>query len=284
MPSGLSAEAIGTDLYLDLLKRVLCASVYPESSWQVVTGERAGASGLAHRLRRWAVNACRRRGLMFVKPRPFDPSLRESGRDYPCFGYSMIGLRRMTQLQECVEAVIGDDIPGDLIETGVWRGGAAILMRAVLRRYGVTDRTVWAADSFDGLPPPRAEVDRLDLSFDLSEWSYLKVSLESVRAAFESFGLLDDQVRFLKGWFKDTLATAPIERLSVLRLDGDMYESTIDAITPLYPKLSPGGFVIVDDYFGWPGCRRAVDEYRSKHGITAKLIDIDGAAAYWRVG
>jgi O-methyltransferase len=195
----------------------------------------------------------------------------------------MIGLKRMSHLQSCVERVLCEDVPGDLMETGVWRGGAIILMRAVLKAYGVTERVVWGADSFAGLPPPTLAADREDRAFDVSGLSYLRVSLEDVRAAFERFGLWDEQVRLLQGWFKDTLPGAPVERLALLRLDGDMYESTLDALRPLYPKVSPGGFVIVDDYHGWQGCKLAVDEFRLAKGIRGPLIDIDGSAVYWRV-
>jgi len=109
----------------------------------------------------------------------------------------------------------------------------------------------------------------------------LGVDEKSVRENFDRYGLLDDQVRFLPGWFSETLPAAPIERLSVLRLDGDLYESTLDAMNPLYPKLSPGGYVIIDDYLV-PGCRAAVDEYRAEHGITDPIERIDRWSVYWR--
>jgi O-methyltransferase len=102
-----------------------------------------------------------------------------------------------------------------------------------------------------------------------------------VESHFERYGLLDNKVVFLKGWFRDTLPSAPIEKLAVLRLDGDMYGSTIDALTNLYPKLSKGGFCIVDDY-ALDGCRRAVDEYRTEHGIDAEMRAIDWTGRYWR--
>ncbi len=82
------------------------------------------------------------------------PSVRAVGRDWPARADSMIGLRRMDNIQDCIETVIRDDVPGDLIETGVWRGGATIFMRGVLKAYEDTTRTVWVADSFEGLPPP----------------------------------------------------------------------------------------------------------------------------------
>jgi len=110
----------------------------------------------------------------------------------------------------------------------------------------------------------------------------LAVSEAEVRANFERYGLLDDQVRFLPGWFKDTLPDAPIDRLAVLRLDGDLYESTIQPLDALYPRLSPGGFCIIDDYFGIKACRQAVTDYRAKHGVSAEIVHIGGTGALWR--
>jgi O-methyltransferase len=181
-----------------------------------------------------------------------------------------------------VTQVLADGVPGDLLEAGTWRGGAAILMRAVLEAMGDTDRTVWVADSFQGVPPPdpaRYPADRGDTHWT---WDDLAVPLEEVRANFAKYGLLDDRVRFLEGWFKDTLPTAPIERLAVLRVDGDLYESTLDALEPLYPKVAAGGFVIVDDYGCVPACKLAVDEFRERHNITAPLEQIDWTGVLWR--
>lgn len=155
-------------------------------------------------------------------------------------------------------------------------------MRAVLKAYGVTDRTVWAADSFDGLPSPQNSNYPQDAGDPHHLWSdYLGVSLEQVQRNFRRYGLLDEQVKFLKGWFKDTLPKAPIEKLSLLRMDGDMYGSTMDALVNLYPKLSVGGYVIVDDYH-ITGCRQAVHDYRDQHGIMDEIQKVDWAAVYWR--
>jgi O-methyltransferase len=181
-------------------------------------------------------------------------------------------------VQHCVETVLRESIAGDLIETGAWRGGITIFMRALLKVHGDTQRRVWVADSFEGLPAPKNEND----GWNYSNVDYLKVSLEQVQNNFRRFGLLDNQVQFLQGWFCDTLPKAPITRLSVLRLDGDMYSSTRDALVNLYPLVSPGGFVIVDDYFSWPACRRAVDEYRAEHGLLEPIQSIDWTGAYWR--
>ena len=88
-------------------------------------------------------------------------------------------------------------------------------------------------------------------------------------------------MRFLVGWFSDTLPEAPFERLAILRLDGDMYQSTIEALRPLYPKLSKGGYVIIDDY-ALPGSQAAVQDYRREHGISEEIVDIDGTGVYWQ--
>jgi O-methyltransferase len=187
----------------------------------------------------------------------------------------------MDNIQYCIETVLADDIAGDLIETGVWRGGATIFMRGVLAAYGIKDRAVWVADSFDGVPPPtRPE----DAGFDLSKKlvPFLAVNKETVVDLFERYGLLDSQVKFLAGWFKDTLPAAPIETISVLRLDGDLYESTMDALNPLYAKVSRGGFIIVDDYYTCPPCRKAIDDFRATNGITDEMVKIDNESLYWR--
>lgn len=205
---------------------------------------------------------------------------RELGQDLPSQAHSMIGLRRMNNLQSCIEQVLADAVPGDLIETGVWRGGAAIFMRGVLKAYDVTDRCVWAADSFAGLPAPDTQNFPADRVWEPSSGK-IAVSLETVQHNFSRYGLLDEQVRFLQGWFKDTLPGAPIERLAVLRLDGDYYESTWDALTQLYPKLSPGGFVIVDDY-NLETCRKAVHDFRALADITEPIGQIDGSGVFWR--
>jgi O-methyltransferase/8-demethyl-8-(2,3-dimethoxy-alpha-L-rhamnosyl)tetracenomycin-C 4'-O-methyltransferase len=211
----------------------------------------------------------------------FQREKRRRGLDWPLKAHSMIGEMRMGNLRAATEHVIKHSIPGDLIETGVWRGGATIFMRAILKAYGVTDRVVWVADSFEGLPPPEPDRFPADSGDRHHTFSELAVSLEEVKGNFDKYGLLDDQVRFLKGWFKDTLPTAPIDRLSVLRLDGDMYQSTIEAITALYDKVSIGGVVIVDDYGAVPGCRQAVHDFRDSHQIQEPIRDIDGKGVYW---
>lgn len=262
-----------SDLYLDLLKACLTNRIYGDVELRSVKPR--------NWWKRRVVSELERRGLSVVRSERVDWAEREVGYDWLPTAHTMIGDARLAELQACIEGVIKDEIPGDLIEAGVWRGGATIFMRGVLKAHGVTDRAVWVADSFEGLPPPdleRSPQDEGDLHHTIEE---LAVSLDAVRSNFERYGLLDEQVRFLPGWFKDTLHAAPIERLAVLRIDGDMYESTMDALAALYPKLSVGGYVIVDDYALAP-CRKAVEDYRAAAGITDEIRQIDWTGVYWR--
>jgi hypothetical protein len=115
-------------------------------------------------------------------------------------------------------------------------------------------------------------------------YNNLAVGLEEVKRNFPAYGLLDGQVRFLKGWFKDTLPTAPIGILALMRLDGDFYESTKDGLESLYDRLAIGGYVIIDDYGedSWTYCRKAVDEFRSEREIIDPLIAVDSKCSFWR--
>jgi hypothetical protein len=226
--------------------------------------------------------ALRRSGARVVIPYQYDIQNRLNGTDWSPMAHTMIGRKRLDNLQNCIQHVLVNRIPGDFIETGVWRGGATIFMRAMLKAWGDTSRIVWVADSFEGLPEPDGlnyPKDRGDTHHTYSE---LAVSLQTVQENFRKYALLDDQVRFLKGWFKDTLPTAPIEKLAILRLDGDMYESTMDGLKNLYAKLSRGGFLIVDDYGAVPACKDAVHDFRRDNKISEEIIEIDWGGVYWQ--
>ncbi|HKA39000.1 MAG TPA: TylF/MycF family methyltransferase [Burkholderiales bacterium] len=212
----------------------------------------------------------------------YDPQLREYGWDWPSVAHTMIGSRRLNNVRTLLEQVIVHRVPGDVIETGVWRGGACIMMRAVLEAYAVRNRRVWLADSFEGVPAPKPDLYPADANEKFHEYAALSVPIEQVRRNFSQYGLLDEQVVFLKGWFQDTLPTAPIERLALLRLDGDLYESTIVALRALYDKLSRGGYVIIDDYRVVPACKQAVDDFCAERRLAPEIIEIDGVGVYWR--
>ncbi len=267
-------------LYLDLMKKTLSFMLWDEPGIPIETfiykrslKERILLRTLSCTLELF--------GLQAVKPVKYTRQQREDGMIWPMNADTMIGLKRLDNIQFCVESALRNGIDGDLIETGVWRGGASIFMRAVLAAYGITDRCVFVADSFEGLPKPNEAEYPQDKGDRHYRHKFLEVSQEQVEANFAKYGLLDEQVVFLKGWFKDTLPNAPIEKLAVMRLDGDMYESTTNALNNLYPKLSEGGFCIVDDY-ALRRCKQATDDFRAKRNITSSLVKIDHVSVFWQ--
>ena len=218
-----------------------------------------------------------------VGDQPYDPLRRSLGRDWPTSAMTMIGGARMRNLRNLLEMALQRGIEGDFIETGVWRGGACIYAKAIFDAYSAQMRRVFVADSFRGLPPPNVADYPQDAGDTHHSYAELAISREAVEANFRRFGLLDERVVFIEGWFSETLGTAPVDKLCVLRLDGDLYESTIVALEALYDKVSVGGFVIIDDYLLAP-CAQAVKDFRSRRGIVAPMQAVDSAAVWWEVG
>lgn len=263
---------------LDLLRHVLTDSLHgdPYRPYVPDRGTRAYARWMELRdeLPHGNVELVRRVG--------FDLAKRAVGKDWPSRAETMVGLARLQNVQDCIESVHVDGVPGDIVEAGVWRGGTAIFMRAVLEELGIVDRVVWACDSFRGLPAPdverwpQEEGDRHHLREELA------VGVDEVRANFERYGLLDDQVRFAEGWFEDTLPHLPVDEIAVLRLDGDMYGSTMVALESLEPRVPIGGMIIIDDYGAIEQCRQAVHDYRDARDISAPIQRVDWTGAFWR--
>ena len=261
------------EMYLDLLKQVLTRSLFVEEEVREPhpVGWMASVYGPVRR-------AMGRVGYRLVKV--VRESERREGHDWPAAADTMVGLHRLDNFHDCIRTVLEDGVPGDIIETGVWRGGACIFARGALRAYGDTVRKVWVADSFQGLPRPDQAhpVDAGD-----RHWRHpvLAVSLDEVKSRFHRYGLLDEQVEFVVGWFSETLHAVPAARFSIIRLDGDMYGSTMDALEALYDRVSPNGFVIVDDY-ALPRCRQAVDDFRRARDITEPITAVDWTGVFWR--
>lgn len=252
--------------YLELLKLSLC---------DLVASSTTGVQGLPHGR------------LVSTELSGADLDRRAEGRDWPLHALTMTGLQRLDDLQFRVETVVADEIPGDLIEAGSWRGGSSILMRAVLGSLGADQRTVWVADSFQGFPahdPDEAANGYADsLAPYFAAFDFLAVPVNEVKASFARLGY-QDGVRFVAGFFEDTLPglAGDDHRWSVVRLDGDSYDATMLALRCLYPNLSPGGYVIVDDYFAIEECRKAVEDFRREHGIEEPVHPVDWTCARWR--
>jgi hypothetical protein len=301
-------------LYLDMVKRTVCNLIYEDIAL-------------------WAYDDTKQ----FEPLNRFDLKRRLSGEDMPTEAHTMVGWRRLCNIEDCAREVILGGVPGDFVETGVLRGGSSIFMRAALKAYGATDRRIFACDTFGGMAEKKKEpplwvrkaifrllslatrvpsegwrlglyriLEKGQSSFPRSanpskEWidftmemvRYLeknqkllkpkdRVSLDAVKSHFARYGLLDSQVVFLKGFFSDTLSGADIREVAILRCDGDSYESTHGVLETLYPKVSRGGYVIIDDYGSFSDCKTAVDDYRRAHGIHDELVAIDRIASYWK--
>lgn len=194
---------------------------------------------------------------------------------------SMIGRSRMDNLWESLDHIRKEGVEGDVMECGVWRGGASIFMAGYLDIYEITDKRVFVVDSFEGVPKSEHE---LDLCIDLHKEAMpqLAVDLETVKSNFRKFGLLNDNVSFVKGWFRDTLTTDLTEKIALLRLDGDLYESTMSCLINLYDKVSEGGVVIVDDYNVLPQCKKAVhDFFQQIDSALPNIMEIDWTGVFW---
>ena len=201
--------------------------------------------------------------------------------DIPANGMTMIGLQRLNNIQECVSNIISGKIEGDLVEAGVWRGGACIFMAHLLKVSAEQHRNVYVCDSFEGLPKPSGVYPQDEYS-EFHNSPLLMVSLETVLSNFNKYKLLDDNVKFVKGFFSETMTwgTFHSNKIALLRLDGDMYGSTMDVLVKLYDRVSVGGYIIVDDYALKP-CKKAIDDFRNARNISDEIINIDETGVYW---
>jgi len=195
-------------------------------------------------------------------------------------GFGVFGGARLDNVRLLLEDVVSRNIPGDYIETGVWRGGSSIFARAVLRSLNEGGLMSYV-DSFQGLPPGEKKLDHNDKRWNMRP--YLEANTEEVAKNFRESGILDSKVVFAKGFFNETMPPlAPrIKRLPVMRLDGDMYQSTVDVLYHLYDKLSVGGYVILDDWFKFPA-KTACEYFFRLHNISPETEVIDDLAVYWK--
>ena len=200
--------------------------------------------------------------------------------------YTMTTPPRVYALVRGVEYVAARGVRGAIVECGVWRGGSVMAAALTLLRLGISDRDIYLYDTFAGMPPPseadttRSGVRAADLLAQGDESSHIWAiaSLDDVRAAVLSVGYPEERIHFVEGLVEETLPeTAPAE-ISLLRLDTDWYRSTKHELEHLYPRIAPGGVLILDDYGHWQGARRAVDEYLADNGLALLLNRIDGTA------
>ena len=220
---------------------------------------------------------------------PFSEAKRAVGDDWPEYGYTMIGMHRLASLRAQLERVMGVSgsnapvVPGDMLECGVWRGGASIFATGVLVAWNDTTRQVHLCDSFHGLPVATTAAD----SNIWQAMHYLEVSMDTVKSHFARFYLLDEsRVKFYRGYFQFSLPHVRRQfldnerRLAVLRLDGDMWESTMDELFNLYELLNVGGVVLIDDWKHVPECKAAIETFMQMHHFNETVV-VDNDVAYW---
>ena len=216
-------------------------------------------------------------------PRDLHPAIRHTigmVRDY-----TMTSPQRIAALCEAVEYLSRSGIPGDIVECGVWKGGSMMAAAHTLLRLGDTGRDLFLYDTFEGMTTPSAR----DVSFTgQSAERFLAIGertdpesmlciapLEQVRRAMLGTGYDVARIHLIKGRVEETIPGKAPERIALLRLDTDWYESTQHELRHLFPRLVPGGVLIIDDYGHWQGARQAVDEYLAAQRVALLLHRID---------
>ena len=198
--------------------------------------------------------------------------------------YTMTSIERMSALRKSVEYIVRCDIPGDIVECGVWKGGSMMAVARTLIELGVTDRNLYLFDTFEGMSAPsgadrhfsgRAAADLLQTSDKKTSHVWAYGSLDDVKRAMRDTGYDKRRVTFIKGKVEDTVPEYAPKEIALLRLDTDWYESTFHELTHLYPRLSAAGVLFLDDYGHWEGAKRAVDEYIRQQNLKLLLNRID---------
>lgn len=272
----IGSQALLEIRYLDLLKRALVNWIYPEHELQV------GYLQSDH----VAINKLERnrylRDIRYREAEKFDKLLEKKRQGFvTVLSHTLVGLRRLNHLEYCARQIFANQISGDFFEAGVCQGGASIFLRALQVTMGEAHRITWAADSFEGLPVASAPQDE-GLDFTESNFPWLAISAETVEENFRRYNLWSDKVRLVKGWFENSLPQLQVGPISLLRLDADLYQSTREVLIYLYDKVSPGGFIVVDDYGSFESCKLAIDDFRSERGISEPLKWIDWSGVWWQ--
>jgi hypothetical protein len=192
--------------------------------------------------------------------------------------YTVTSNERIVSLIRAVKYIVANEIAGDIVECGVYKGGSILAVLKTLIRLNDSSRQVWLYDTFEGMTKPGASDVSLSRGGALEEWEqgpWCYAPFEEVRRVVLDTGYDEAKIHFVKGRVEETLPTAAPRQISLLRLDTDWYESTMHELNHLFPRLSRGGVIIIDDYGHWAGARKAVDEFLAKNDIPLLLSRID---------
>jgi hypothetical protein len=196
--------------------------------------------------------------------------------------YTVVAPAGLVQVARIVRSTLADKVPGDIVECGTYRGGTSFLMADLLRQGAETDRRVWMFDSFEGLPPPeeldgKAAVDFAVNTDDPLYFDNFRTSVEAVQRTSTELGV-DAFTMIVKGWFDETLPATKerIGPIAILRLDCDWHASIMCCLDELYDQVSPGGYVVFDDYWAFDGCALAIYEFLAKRQLSHRLESAKG--------
>jgi O-methyltransferase len=224
--------------------------------------------------------ALQRVGLERIERRPADMEAEFLDLYQRCERHTMTSVERMYAVWQSVRYILARGVPGDFVECGVWQGGSSMLAALTCERAGDRERVLHLYDTFEGMPEPTAEDGPTARhqwarheQEDHNAWCYS--SLDEVRENMLSTGLARDRLKLIKGKVEETIPGEMPAEIALLRLDTDWYTSTKHELVHLYPVLSRGGVVIIDDYGFWRGARSAVDEYLGEQGLPLLLTRVD---------
>ena len=205
--------------------------------------------------------------------------------------YTMAGYKRLANAYDLAQDIENNGVKGSFVEFGVWKGGISGAMAKVADSRG-SKRIVWLFDSFEGLPEPTDKDGGVAQEYaeDKATGKFESIKrcvgpLEDVQhLLFSVLRLQKENIKVEKGWFQETLPLVKTELgpIAILRLDADWYESTKYLLEELYDQVVSGGYIIIDDYGHWEGCKKAVDEFMEKRNIKTELIRIDYTGVYFQ--
>ncbi len=214
-------------------------------------------------------------------PADYDPEYREIIR--AARPYTMTGNDKLHALITATRYIDRYQIPGSVVECGVWRGGSMHAVARTLDQLGDHERDLYLYDTFEGMTEPTDKDLRYDgesasrilARADKQSWVWASASLEDVQAGFETVPYPSERLHFIKGPIEETVPAEMPDEIAILRLDTDWYESTVHELEHLYPRLVPGGVLILDDYGHWQGSRQAADEFLDRTGERLLLLRAD---------
>jgi O-methyltransferase len=217
------------------------------------------------------------RNTSLTQPKSFIKSFHMMRIVYRVKEYTAVFVPRLVTLYKLSEEVNRLSLPGDFVECGVYNGGSAAIMASFCEKTELK-RNIWLFDSFEGLPKP-TEKDG-ERAPDYEGWCH--GDLAKVKKVFQLMGIPQGCIVVVKGWFQDTFPTVEVPRIAILHIDADWYESVKLCLEKFYDCVQPGGYIVLDDYGDWPGCKKATDEFIKARALDVKLIQVDYTGFYFQ--